>query len=154
MGAGIKKREHLKDTNNTIQMKEQLIRESFSRQGFMTLLGAKMTSVAPGKIILECALNSSLTQQHGYFHAGVITSLADTACGYAAFSMMPEGATVLTVEFKINFMRPANSHLLRVSGIVLKPGKTLYTCESVAWNDDEQKPFAKMMATIVCIPKE
>ena len=85
-------------------------RKSFDKQGFMKTLGAEIISFEKGIVKIKCYLNDNLTQQHGYFHAGVITSISDVACGYAALSTMPEGSDVLTVEFKTNFIRAAETN--------------------------------------------
>jgi uncharacterized protein (TIGR00369 family) len=98
------------------------IYQSFSRQGFMKALGAEIESVESGKVTLTCAFAEGLTQQHGLLHGGVLASLADVACGYAALSMMPPEREVLTVEFKINFLKPANTKRLVVVGRYCSPG--------------------------------
>src|SRR5580765_6977181 len=86
------------------------IRESFDRQGFMRTLGAILESVEPGTVTITCGFDKGLTQQHGLFHGGVVASLVDVACGYAALSVMPADREVLTVEFKIHFLKPANAY--------------------------------------------
>ena len=117
----------------------------------MTTLGAKIISVEPGKVIIECPWNEGLTQQHGYFHAGVLTTIVDSACGYAALTMMPEDKEVLSVEFKINFLNPANTSRLIATGTVLQAGKTLTICEGVVYDDTNTKLLAKMTATMMAI---
>ena len=130
---------------------ENKIRTSFQLQGIMTTLGAKLISVEPGKVIIECPWHEGLTQQHGYFHAGVLTTIVDSACGYAALTMMPEDKEVLSVEFKINFLNPANTSRLIATGTVLQAGKTLTICEGVVYDDTNTKLLAKMTATMMAI---
>lgn len=117
----------------------------------MTTLGATLVSVEPGKVTIECALNAGLTQQNGYFHAGVLTSIVDSACGYAALTMMPEEKEVLSVEFKINFLKPANTSRIIAIGSVLQSGKTLTVCEGHVYDETKTKLLAKMTATMIAI---
>jgi uncharacterized protein (TIGR00369 family) len=100
-------------------------KESFDRQGLMTLLGAELVEAADGRAVIEVPYRDDLTQQHGYFHGGVVTAIADTASGYAAYTTMPEDSSVLTVEFKINLMNPAAGERLRAEAMVHKAGRTL-----------------------------
>ncbi len=104
---------------------EARVRESFARQPFMTLMGAQIGAVAPGRVELVLPYAESLTQQHGFFHGGAIGALADTAGGYAAFSLFPADATVLTVEYKINIMAPGRGERLVAVGEVVRSGRTL-----------------------------
>ena len=99
--------------------------ESFARQGLMQHLGAELVEVADGRCVIEVRHRPELTQQHGFFHAGISAAIADTASGYAAYSLMPEDASVLTVEFKINLISPADGELLRATATVRKAGRTL-----------------------------
>lgn len=124
------------------------IQESFDKQGFMKTLGAKIVHIEEGKVVISCSKNEDLTQQHGFFHAGVLTSLADTACGYAALSVTSEDSDVLSVEFKINLMRPTTAEKIIATGIVLKSGRTLVFCEGVVTDESETTTYAKMLATI------
>lgn len=100
-------------------------KESFDRQGLMTLLGARLVDASDGHAVIEVPYRDDLTQQHGYFHGGVVTAIADTACGYAAYTTMPADASVLTVEFKINLINPAAGERLRAEAKVKKSGRTL-----------------------------
>src|SRR5690242_20558591 len=100
-------------------------KESFGRQGLMTLLGAELVEAEGGKAVIEVPYREDLTQQHGYFHGGVVTTIADTAAGYAAYTTMPPDSSVLTVEFKINLMNPAAGDRLRAEATVRKAGRTL-----------------------------
>lgn len=94
------------------------VRESFGRQRVMATLGARIVHLAPGEVHLELPFRAELTQQHGYLHAGIVTTLLDSACGYAAFSLMPADATVLSVEFKVNLLAPAAGEKLLARGRV------------------------------------
>lgn len=110
------------------------VRDSFARQGLMTLLGARLAEVAPGRVVIALAPTPQVMQQAGSVHGGVLGAIADSAGGYAALSLMPAGSEVVTVEYKINFMRPATGALLRAVGEVIRPGRTLtvarVTCEA------------------------
>ena len=129
------------------------VRESFSRQGLMTMIGARVVSVEPGEVVIELPFRDDLTQQHGYLHAGIITSIADTACGYAALSLMPEEADVLSVEYKINLLSPARGERFIARGRVKRAGRNLTVCEAevFAVNQDEEKLIAAMLATMMSI---
>jgi len=105
-------------------------RAAFARQGLMRNFGARLVELAPGRCVIEAAFREDLTQHHGLFHAGVLTTLADNACGFAAMSLLPEGAEVLSVEFKMSFLRPAAGLLAIARGEVLKPGRTLSFCRA------------------------
>lgn len=104
---------------------EQAVRAAFAGQGFMGLIGATLTTLLAGRVEIDVALTPPLTQQAGYFHGGIAGALADSAGGFAALSLMPLGAQVLTIEYKINFMRPAAGPMLRAVGEVIRPGKTI-----------------------------
>ncbi|MFD3400218.1 PaaI family thioesterase [Kribbella sp. NPDC058693] len=108
---------------------EARVRESFDRQGLMEHLGARISYVGAGEVRIELPSRPEVTQQHGYFHAGATSSIADSAGGYAAFTLFPEGTTVLTVEFKINLLAPAEGERLEAVGTVIKPGRTLTICK-------------------------
>jgi uncharacterized protein (TIGR00369 family) len=127
------------------------IEESFSRQGFMQTLGATLVAVETGKVTITAAFRDTLTQQHGYLHAGVMTAMVDTACGYAALSTTADGYEVLTVEFKINFLKPAKTNKIIAVGEVTQSGRTLTTCEGTVYNETKDKVLAKMMATMIII---
>ena len=104
------------------------VRDSFERQGLMHHLGARLALIAPGRVHIVLPSRPEVTQQHGYFHAGATSSIADSAGGYAAFTLFPEGTSVLTVEFKINLLAPAEGDQLEAVGTVIKPGRTLTIC--------------------------
>src|SRR5262245_43389002 len=125
------------------------IRESFDRQGFMRMLGAVLESVDSGTVTITCEFDERLTQQHGLFHGGVVASLVDVACGYAALSAMPADREVLTVEFKIHFLKPARTERLVAVGQVLQVGRTLAVCEGSAFDATRTQLLARMTATMI-----
>ena len=108
---------------------ESRIRESFVRQKVMGLIGAVLTRVEPGRVEIELPFRDDLTQQHGFFHAGIVGTIADSAGGYAAYTLMPAGSSVLSVEYKINLLAPADGERLVASGRVVRPGRTLTVCD-------------------------
>lgn len=112
---------------------EQRVRASFARQAAMTLIGATLTRVEPARCEIELPVREELTQQHRFVHGGVVGMIADSAGGYAAFTLMPPGAGVLTVEFKINMLAPAKGERLIAVGSVLKPGRTLSIVRADVW---------------------
>ena len=130
---------------------EQRIRNSFQRQKIMETIGAALTHVAPGHVEIELRFRDTLTQQHGYVHAGIITAIADSACGYAALSLLPTGGEVLTVEYKVNFLAPAQGTRFVARGRVVRSGRTLSVCagEVVAANAVVEVQVAMMLATII-----
>ena len=101
------------------------IKQSFAKQTVMSLIGGELTRVEPGIVEITLAYRSDLTQQHGYVHAGIITTIADSACGYAAYTLMPPNSDVLAVEFKVNLMRPAKGEMFVARAEVVKSGRTL-----------------------------
>lgn len=129
------------------------VRESFSRQPVMGLLGAEMTRVEPGEVTIELPFRADLTQQHGYFHAGVVATVADSAGGYAGFSLMPAGSTVLTVEYTIHLLAPADGERLVATGRVVKRGRTLTVCEfeAVAVKGEARTLCAWGSQTVICL---
>ena len=132
---------------------ESRVRASFARQSMMTVLGASLERVAPGEVDIRLPFRADLTQQHGFLHAGVTTTIADSACGYAALSLMPPGAAVLTVEFKVNLMAPAAGRVFVARGRVLKAGRTLTTCagDVFAVDGGEEKHVLAMLGTIMTL---
>ena len=104
---------------------EAKVRESFNRQEIMKTVNVSILAIRPGEVELEFPYQVNLTQQHGFIHAGIVSTVLDSACGYAAFSLMPEGAAVLTIEFKINLLSPAKGKRFRAVGTVKKPGKNI-----------------------------
>src|SRR6478735_4989995 len=107
---------------------ERRVRDSFARQRFMVTLGATLDVVRPGEIHIGFSHREELTQQHGFLHAGVLASVADSACGYAALSLMEPGAGVLSVEFKVNMLAPAVGERFVATGRVVRSGRTLTVC--------------------------
>lgn len=122
--------------------------DSFLRQGAMTTLGAQITHLAPGEVDISFDWAQGLTQQHGFIHAGMLSAAMDSACGYAGFSLMPEDAGVLTIEFKINLLAPAKGQRFRCEGRVLKPGRTIMVAEGRAYAIEQEKE--KLAATMHC----
>ena len=130
---------------------EARCRESFARQKFMATICASVLSVRAGEVELVMPFATQLTQQHGFIHAGVISTLGDTACGFAALSLMPEDAAVLTTEFKVNLLSPAKGERFIAHGRVVRPGKKLMVClaEVFAEAGATRKQVALMTATIM-----
>lgn len=104
---------------------ERRVRASFARQTVMDTIGATLARVAPGEVVLELPFRADLAQQHGFLHAGVVTTVVDSACGYAALTLMEPGAAVLTVEFKVQLLAPAQGRWFRAIGRVVRAGRTL-----------------------------
>jgi uncharacterized protein (TIGR00369 family) len=129
------------------------IKQSFEKQGLMQTLNAQLLEVEKGQVKITCAFSKALTQQHGFFHAGVATSIADSACGYAALTMMPEGMEVLSIEFKVNFLKPAQTSKLIAVGKILQSGRTLTVCEGYVYDESETRLIAKMTATFIGVAK-
>lgn len=129
------------------------VRASFAKQGAMHTLGATLTELAPGRAVIELPWHESLTQQHGFLHAGMVAAALDSACGYAASTLMPADAGVLTIEYKINLLAPAAGQRFRMEGAVVKPGRTITVTEGRAFADDngKEKLVATMTATLMTI---
>jgi len=130
------------------------IKESFALQSVMSLIGAELSMVAPGVVEITLPYRSDLAQQHGYLHAGMVTTIADSACGYAAYSLMPADSEVLSVEFKVNLLRPAKGEKFLAHGEVIKSGKTLTVVRAdvfgiAAMGDREL--VATMLGTMICL---
>jgi uncharacterized protein (TIGR00369 family) len=134
----------------------EAIAHSFGQQAVMQLLGAELTRVEPGVVEITLPFRADLTQQHGYLHAGVITTIADSAAGYAAFSLMPAGSEVLSVEFKINLLRPARGERFVARAEVIKPGRTLVVVRADVFGIAEnavEELVATMQGTMICLQK-
>jgi uncharacterized protein (TIGR00369 family) len=129
------------------------VRASFGRQGVMALLGAVLGRVEPGLVVIELPFRPDLTQQHGFFHAGVTSTIADSAGGYAGFTLFPADSSVLTVEYKMNLLAPADGERLVATGRVRKPGRTLTVCdlEVAAVRGDHRTVCAVGMQTLICL---
>jgi len=145
-----------KNTQTSTPDFERRIRASFERQQVMQLLNARLQKVLPGEIHIELPYDLKLTQQNGYLHAGIITTIVDSACGYAAYSLMPPDASVLSVEFKINLLRPAEGEYFLGVGKVVKSGRTLTVCsgEMHAFNRGEGQIVALMQATMIAVERK
>ncbi len=130
---------------------DALIRESFARQTIMTTLGATLQSIEKGRAVIALPYAKHICQQHGFLHAGVITTIVDSACGYAAFTMMPEGSAVLTVEFKVNLLAPAKGDRFLAEGRVVRSGRTLTVTEGevIAVDGDKRSTVAIITATMM-----
>ncbi|GAB2805284.1 PaaI family thioesterase [Streptomyces daliensis] len=130
---------------------EARIRGSFGRQGLMRHLGARITRVEPGCVHIVLPNRPEVTQQHGYFHAGATSAIADSAGGYAAFTLFPENTDVLTVEYKINLLAPAVGEHIEAVGTVLKSGRTLTVCqlEVFALQEGRRKLVANGQQTLI-----
>lgn len=124
------------------------VRDSFARQAFMATIGAELTDVAPGRVEMRLPYRPELGQQHGFFHGGVIGTLADNAGGYAAFTLMSPEDSILTVEYKMNIVSPGRGDALVAVGTVLKPGRTLTVCEVKVYAETAGE--RKLCATAIC----
>ena len=127
------------------------VRASFDRQGMMTTLGVEVTAVEPGRVKMSLRHDDRFTQQHGFLHAGAVASVLDTACGYAAYSVMPPEASVLTVTYTINLLAPAAGRRFTMTGQVVRAGRTLVVCRGEAYADGDERPFAVMQATMTAL---
>jgi len=132
---------------------ERRVRESFGRQGAMRLLGARLAIVEPGRVDIELPYREELSQQHGFFHAGITSTVADSAGGYAGYTLFPADSSVLTVEFKINLVAPADGDRLIATGRVKKPGRTLTICEFevLVFKGARSKACALGLQTLMCV---
>lgn len=128
------------------------VRASFAQQRAMQLIGARLGRVEPGEVAIVLPYREDLTQQNGHIHAGIITAIADSACGYAAYTLMPAGSEVLSVEFKVNLLRPAAGEEFIAEAKVLKAGRTLTVtrCDVYGQVAGELKMVATMLATMIC----
>lgn len=129
------------------------VRASFAKQGAMHTIGATLAQLAPGRAVIELPWRPELTQQHGFLHAGMVATALDSACGYAASTLMPADAGVLTIEYKINLLAPAQGERFRMEGLVLKPGRTITVAEgrALALHEGREKLVATMTATLMTI---
>lgn len=132
---------------------EARVREGFARQSFMATIGARIAALSPGMCELELPFRADLCQQHSYVHGGVIAAIADTSAGFAAATLMPADAGILTVEFKINLIAPAEGGRFRARGEIVRPGRTLTVVESVvsAEKDGTWRPVARLLGTMMCL---
>jgi uncharacterized protein (TIGR00369 family) len=130
------------------------LRESIRRQTLLTTLGITVASLEPGRVVLELPFREDLCQQNGFVHAGAITTLADSACGYAAMSLQPLDRDILTVEFKVNLMSPALGRAFQATATVVRSGRTLTICSAEVHADrNAAKPVALMQATLMAVDR-
>jgi uncharacterized protein (TIGR00369 family) len=129
------------------------VRVSFARQAAMVTIGAELAEVQPGRVVITMPWAAHLTQQHGFLHAGMVSTALDSACGYAGFTLMPADAAVLTIEFKINLLAPAQGEHFRMVGTVIKPGRTVTVCEGHAYavHQGQEKLVATMGCTLMAV---
>jgi uncharacterized protein (TIGR00369 family) len=129
--------------------------DTFERQRAMRTLGISLARLEPGEVDLAMAYSADLTQQNGFVHAGVITAGLDSACGIAAFTLMPAGSDILTVEFKTNLLAPAKGQRFAFRAAVVKPGRTLTVCEGRAYaeQDGVETLIATMTGTLMALPR-
>jgi uncharacterized protein (TIGR00369 family) len=129
------------------------VRASFARQQIMGFIGARMIRVEPGLVEIELPYRAELSQQHGFFHAGITSTIADSAGGYAGYTLFPADSSVLTVEYKMNLLAPADGQRLVATGRVLKPGRNLTICELavVAIKDGKETACAHGLQTLMCM---
>lgn len=132
---------------------EARVRESYARQQLLVTLGATLERVAPGEVDIRLPFRPELSQQHGFMHAGAMTSIVDTACGYAALSLMPPEAAVLTVEFKVNLLAPGKGEMVVARARVIRPGRTLSVVRGdvMAVDRGREKLVATMLATMMAV---
>lgn len=130
---------------------EAKVRDSFARQGAMATVGARLVHLEPGHVHVAVGYADAIAQQHGYVHGGVVGMIADTAGGYAGFSLMPKDASVLTVEYKLNFVAPADGETLVAKARVIKPGRTLVVTQAdvFALKAGQSKLCATMLQTLM-----
>jgi uncharacterized protein (TIGR00369 family) len=133
---------------------EARVRASFGRQGAMRLIGARLVDLRPGYCSIELPYRENLTQQHGYIHAGIVSTIVDSAGGYAGFTLFPADASVLTVEYKLNLIAPAQGELFVAEAEVVKPGRTLAITrgEVYAESGGKRKLCAIMQQTLIVLP--
>jgi uncharacterized protein (TIGR00369 family) len=127
------------------------VRASIERQGMMATLGVELIAVEPGRVELALRHDDRFTQQHGFLHAGAVAAVLDSACGYAAYSVMQPDASVLTATYTINLLAPAAGQRFTMTGLVVRAGRTLVVCRGEAFTDGATAPFAVMQATMTAL---
>ena len=130
------------------------IKRSFAKQTIMGLIGAELSRVEPGVVEITLPYRADLAQQHGYLHAGIVTTIADSACGYAAYTLMPPKSEVLSVEFKVNLLRPAKGEMFLAAAEVVKSGKMLTVVRADVFGLDQsgrRELVATMLGTMMCL---
>lgn len=128
------------------------IAASFARQGALALIGAELQEVQPGEVTIALPIRPDLCQHHGYVHAGIVTTIVDTACGYAAMSLLPAGSTIVSIEFKLNLLAPATGTALVARGQVKRAGRTIIVCTGDVFaqsNDRDERLVATMLGTMM-----
>jgi uncharacterized protein (TIGR00369 family) len=132
---------------------ESRVRASFSRQKMMETIGAQLDRVAPGEVDIRVPFREAISQHHGFVHAGALTTAVDTACGYAALTLMPPGAGVLSIEFKVSLMSPGKGEAILARGRVVKPGRNVTFCQGEVFAVDggKEKLVATMSATMMTV---
>jgi uncharacterized protein (TIGR00369 family) len=133
---------------------EARVRDSFDRQEIMSTLGASLAYVRPGEVGIDLPVHEGLGQQNGFVHAGVIATIADSACGYAALSLAPPGMDILSIEFKVNLLSPATGERLQARSRVVRAGRMITVCMADVFGltGDEEKLVATMTATMISVP--
>ncbi len=129
------------------------VRASFERQAAMATLGARLARVAPGEVDIELPFRADLTQQHGFIHAGIVSTVLDSACGYAAFTLMPADAAVLSIEFKVNLLAPARGERIVARSRVVRAGRTVSVCtaDAFAVRDGQEHHVATLTGTMMTV---
>lgn len=132
---------------------EAAVRDSFNRQPFMATVGAWISNLAPGNCEVSIKREEGLTQQHGFFHGGLVAAIADSAAGYASYSLYPAKSTVLTVDYDVKFLNPARGVLLKAKAEVIKPGKTLYVCRADVYAEEGEESIHCLtgLFTMMCL---
>jgi uncharacterized protein (TIGR00369 family) len=140
-------------TNRTDTEFHARVRESFDHQTVMQLIGARLATLESGIAVIELPARDDLTQQDGFIHAGIVTTILDSACGYAAYTLMPAGSRVLSVEFKVNLLAPARGDSISARAEVKRAGRTLTVCtaDATAREGENETLCATMLATMICI---
>ncbi|OIP31437.1 MAG: phenylacetic acid degradation protein PaaI [Deltaproteobacteria bacterium CG12_big_fil_rev_8_21_14_0_65_43_10] len=132
---------------------QEKVRSSFSRQKFMDFIGAELVEIKPGYCEIHLPYKKELSQQHGFFHAGIIGTVADNSGGYASFSLMPKDSSILTVEYKLNLIAPGDGELLIARGQVIKSGRTLTICRTEVFvvKNGVEKLCATSLTTLMAL---
>lgn len=140
------------DQNDAASRAFRRVRDSFCRQSFLSLIGAELEDVRPGRVTVSCRLREDLTQQQGLLHGGVVATVADVTCGYTALTVIQEDYEVMSVEFKLNLLRPVSGSGIRAVGSLVRAGRTLVVTEAEVQDIDSGKLVAKMLATMIPAP--
>lgn len=136
---------------------EAQVRDSFIAQGLMATLGARLVTVEPGRVVIEMPFSPAVSQQHGLFHGGAIGAIGDTAGGYAALTLMQPGSEVVTVEYKINFLRPAMGRLVRAEGRIIRAGRSVLVGQidvTVIDQGGQERACSALLATFMRVERQ